>query len=415
MIEPKRKVLMLLENCPYEFDGRVPSEAGTLMKAGYAVSVVSVKPRRGRTFDVLNGVHLYQYPAPAEGSGLLAYLWEWTYALFVSFILSIVVLMRDGFDVVHTHNPPDILSLIAAFYKLFGKRFVFDHHDLSPEMYDARAGGGNRFLRSILVMFEQFSCRLADRIIATNASYKAMAVERGRVAPEKVTIVRNGPDLSRLNPVAADPDLRRRAGTILGYVGVMGPQDGVDHLLKALAHLVYDLGQRDVFCVLIGKGEMIPELKALAQQLRIADHVWFTGWVSDEDLVRYLSTADICVDPDPLNAFTDRSTMMKIMEYMALGKPIVAFDLCEHRVTAQAAAVYARPNEALDFAQQIALLMSEPARREAMGRFGRQRVENELAWPHQEKHLLEAYRLLFTRQPRVATNRSDDHEPIHDR
>ena len=398
MTESDRRVLMLLEDCPYCYDGRVPNEAQSLVRAGYHVSVISVMPRHGKMLDLIDGVHLYQYPAPPNGQSLLNYLWEYSYSLTISFVLSIVVLVREGFDVVHAHNPPDMLVLIAAFYKLLGKRFVYDHHDLSPEMYEAR-GGESRFLRRILLWFEQLSCHLADRIIATNGSYRAIEMGRGQVPAEKITIVRNGPDLRRMRRVNPDPDLRRRAATILGYVGVMGPQDGLDGLLRALHHLVYDLNRRDVLCVLIGGGDMLPELQVLAQELRLRDHVWFTGWLSGEELVPLLSTADICVVPDRSNPYSDQSTLVKTMEYMALGKPIVAFDLTENRITAQEAAVYARANDELDFAKQIALLMDTPEQREKMGRLGQERVETELAWPHQEKRLLDAYEKLFQHRP----------------
>ena len=387
---------MLLENNPYQFDPRPKREARTLVRAGYRVSVISPRPPGGKVYEVMDGVHLYQFLAPPAANGSLGYLWGYAYATGVSFVLSLVVLLREGFDILHAHNPPDTFFLVAAFYKLLGKRFVYDHHDLAPEMYYARfRGSGNRLVYQALVLLERLSCRLADHVIATNESYKAVEMERGRVPAERITIVRNGPDLERLQPVERDPALRQSTNTILGYVGTMGPQDGVDYLLRALHHLIYDLDRHDVFCVIIGKGDMLPELKALAKELHIEEYTWFTGWIPDEELIRYLSTADICVDPDPSNPFTDRCTMIKMMEYMALGKPIVAFDLPEHRVTAQDAAVYARPNDELDFARQIAALMDDPQRRQKMGQMGRERVETELAWAYQEKHLLEAYEALI--------------------
>jgi glycosyltransferase involved in cell wall biosynthesis len=388
-------VLMLLENNPYQTDGRVTREARTLVRAGYQVSVICPRSGGGRTQEVVDGVHLYQFPSPPDSKGFLGYLWEYAYATSAIFALSVVALFREGFDILHAHNPPETFFPIAAFYKLLGKQFVFDHHDLSPEMYRARSrGGGNRLVCYALVLFEKLTCRLADHVIATNESYKTVEMERGRVSAERITVVRNGPDLERLEPVEPDPTLRQRANTILGYVGLMGPQDSVDYLLRALYHLIYDLGRRDVFCVIIGRGVTLPELEALAKSLCLQDHVWFTGWITEEELIRYLSTADICVDPDPSNPFNDRSTMIKLMEYMALGKPIVAFDLPEHRVTAQNAAVYARPNDELDFAQQIASLMDDSDRRKKMGRLGRERVETELDWSHQAEHLLEAYKTL---------------------
>jgi len=390
-------VLMLLEDDPYQFDTRTKCQALTLARAGYRVSVISPRQPGGKLHEVVDGVHLYQFPAPPAGNGFLGYLWEYGYSMVATFALSLLVFFREGFDVVHAQNPPDTFFLIAAFYKLFGKRFVYDHHDLAPEMYYARfRDNGNCLVYHALVLLEQLSCRLADRVIATNESYKTVEMERGRVPAERITVVRNGPDLELLQPVDPDPALRKRANTILGYVGKMGCQDGVDYLLRAVRHLVSDLHRRDVFCVIIGPGTVLPELKALAKELRIQEYIWFTGLVPHEDLIRYLSTADICIDPDPSNPFNDRCTMIKMMEYMAFGKPIVAFDLPEHRVTAQDAAVYARPNDELDFARQIAALMDDPQRRQRMGKKGRERIETELAWSYQEKHLLEAYEALNT-------------------
>ena len=221
-------------------------------------------------------------------------------------------------------------------------------------------------------------------------------MRRGGVPAERIAIVRNGPDLARLRPVCPDPDLRRRAPHIFGYVGVMGVQDGLDYLLRALQHLLRDLGRDDFYAVIVGKGDALPGLKAMAAGMGLGEHVWFTGRIPDADLVRCLSTADICLVPDPSNPFNDRSTMIKIMEYMALGKPIVAFDLPEHRFSAQTAALYARPNDELEFARGLAQLMDDPARREAMGASGRRRVENELAWPYSVPHLLNAYRRLWS-------------------
>jgi glycosyltransferase involved in cell wall biosynthesis len=389
------KVLMQHENNSYQRDARPKREARALVRAGYRVSVISPMPPGGAGPSMSDDVRLYQFPAPPNAGGFLGYLWEYTYATIAIFVLSIVVLLREGFDILHAHNPPDTLALIAAPYKLLGKRLVYDHHDLAPEMYCARfRDRGNRWVYQALILLEKLSCRLADRVIATNDSYKAVEMERDGVPEEHIFVVRNAPDRERLNPVAPDPDLRGRAGTIVGYVGALGPQDGVDYLLRAAHHLIYELKRHDVLFVVIGEGDMLPELKVLAEQLEIGPYVWLTGWIPDQDLLRYLSTADICVDPDPSNPFTDRSTMVKMMEYMALGKPIVAFDLPEHRVTSGGAAVYARPNDELDFARQISALMDDPELRQKLGRMGVERVETELAWEHQEKHLLEVYETL---------------------
>jgi glycosyltransferase involved in cell wall biosynthesis len=316
--------------------------------------------------------------------------------MVATLLLSGLVQARHGFDVIHAANPPDTFVFIGLLYKAFGKRFVYDHHDLSPEMYQARfRGRGNRAVERILTWLEQLSCRSADRIIATNDSYRRLEMERSGIPPERITVVRNGPDPDRLRPMAPDLELRPAAGTVVAFAGVMGFQDGVDYLVRAIGHLVHDLKRPDVFCLLIGgKGDAQPSLKQLTRELGLEHHIRFTGWVSDDEYVRYLSTADICVIPDPANPFTDRSTMIKLMEYMALGKPVVAFDLHEHRVTAGDAAVYVPHNSERGMAEAIARLMDDPDQRDRLGRTGRSRIEQQLAWSYSVPALLEAYEAL---------------------
>jgi len=390
-----KRVLMLLENNPYPEDMRVRREAISLTAAGYDVTVICPAPKGRPWYETIDGVRAYRFRAPASGDGFLGYLWEYGYSLAATFFLSLLVCFRHGFDIIHAHNPPDLFVLIAMFYRITGKRFVFDHHDLSPEMYQARfRSGGNQFVFRVLVSFEKLTCWMADHVISTNESYKTVVMERGNVPEDRITIVRNGPNLNRVKQVDPDEKLRQKAGTIIGYVGVMGFQDGIDYLLRALHHLIHELDQTDFYCVLVGKGDARDSLIELAAELKLDDHVWFTGRVPDDDLLRFLSTADICVVPDPSNPFNDRSTMIKMMEYMALSKPIVAFDLPEHQVSAADAALYAQPNDELDFARQLALLMADADRRREMGRLGRQRVETELAWSQQEQCLLDAYQRL---------------------
>ncbi len=386
------RVLMLVENCPYPQDARVRHEAATLTRAGYEVAVIAQRSKRQLWRETVNDVRVYRYPAPPEGQGFLAYILEYGYSIVAAFVLSLVALIDHGFDVVHAHNPPDLFVFIGIFYKLFGKRFVYDHHDLAPEMYQAlNDDDGNATVHRVLIQLQHLSCRMADCIIETNESYKKLDMERSGVPEERMVVVRNGPDLERLRPSSPDPQLREKAEHILGYVGDMGYHDGVDYLLRSLRFLVHELERTDVYCVIIGTGDAWQELQDLATQLELDEYVWFTGYVTDQELIRYLSSADICVDPDPANAFTDRSTMIKIMEYMALARPIVAFELTEHRVTAQGAALYAKPNCEEDFARKIVQLLDDPARRESMGRIGRRRAETQLAWKHQEQSLLSAY------------------------
>lgn len=395
--QPSTRVLMLLENSYYPQDPRVRRESRALLAAGYEVSVIcpakSGQPRR----ETVNGARVYRYPKPRPLNGSIGYLWEYSYSMAATLLASLEVFWRDGFDIIHAANPPDTFVFIAALYKLLGKRFVYDHHDLAPEMYEARFGvKGRGLIYRAQVLLEKLSCRLADTVIATNQSYKAIEMRRDGVPEERITVVRNGPDLSLFQDAKPDPALKQDGKTLIVFAGVMGPQDGVDYLLRALSHLVHDLGRTDFSCVLVGGiGDAQESLKALVCELSLDSYVRFTGWVSDSDWVRYLASADICVDPDPSNPFTDRSTMIKMMEYMAAGKPIVAFDLPEHRFTGREAAIYARPNDEMEFARAIALLMDEPARREAMGSFGRKRVEAELAWHHSVPKLLKAYQTML--------------------
>ena len=386
---------MLLGNNPYPIDPRVRLEAVTLVGAGYDVSVLCPRSPGQRRTECIDGVDVYRYRNPVQPRGALGYVVEYGVATIAALAFAFRNLRAGGFDVLHAHNPPDTFSVVGSFFKPFGKRFVYDHHDLAPEMYDARFGpGAKRLVRRMLLLFEKLSYRVADHVISTNESYREIAMTRGGVSSEAVTIVRNGPDLRTTFSAAPDASLRARAQTILAYVGNMGRQDGIDHLLRALHHLVYDLGESSTLCVLIGRGDAHDDLRRLADDLDLADHVWFTGFIPRADLLRYVATADICVDPDPSNPFNDRSSMIKMTEYMALGKPIVAFDLPEHRFTAEAAATYAEPNDDFDLARVIAELSRDPERRARMGDYGRRRIEEALAWEYSVPPLLEAYKAI---------------------
>jgi glycosyltransferase involved in cell wall biosynthesis/peptidoglycan/xylan/chitin deacetylase (PgdA/CDA1 family) len=391
-------VLMLVENSHYPRDPRVRREAEALVSAGYNVSLIGPGYPHEPSRETINGVRVYRFLAPT-GSGALGYAWEYGYSMMATLCLSILVLWRDGFSVIHAANPPDTYIFIGLLYKLWGKKFIYDHHDLAPEMYRARFGNkGSQLVYKVLVGLENLSSRLADHVIVTNESYKTVAMRRASIAENRITIVRNGPDLNQLYLVKPDVRLYQKGKTIIGFVGEMGIQDGVDCLLRALRHLAYDLGTRDFFCILIGAGTALGDLKRLATELGLDDYVWFTGWISDpEDYRRYLSSIDIGVVPDPSNSYNDRSTVIKIMEYMALCKPIVAYDLPEHRFTAQDAALYATPNDESEFARIVAQLMSDPAKRKVMGSIGRARIESELAWSYSVPKLLNVYRGLLSK------------------
>lgn len=409
----QNRILMFLENLPFPQDLRVRREAYALCSAGYRVTVICPAATGQPCREVINGVSVYRYPPPSEANGFLAYVWEYAYSMAASFALSIVAFFSEGFDAIHAHNPPDTFVFIALFYKMFGKRFVYDHHDLSPEMYVARfRGGGRPMVYRALVWLEKFSCRHANRVIVTNESYKKVALDRGRVPEARITIVRNGVDLHRvMAPIQPDQALRQMGKTIIGYVGVMGFQDGVDYLLRALHYLIHGLGRTDFYCVIVGFGDALESMKALSQELRLEDFARFTGPVFGEDLRRILSAADICVDSSPANPYTDRSTMVKIMEYMSLGKPIVAFDLAEHRSTARGAAVYVTPNEERAFARTLAQLMDDPTRRMALGAYGRERIKTQLAWEYSVPNLLSVYRAVLPEANALATQSSPKTAP----
>ena len=400
-MRPKR-VLILVENLPSPFDRRVWQEAGTLRDAGYGVSIVCPTGKGCESkHELIDGIDIWRYNLPKEGSGALGYLVEYGAALLFTFLLSLRLWWKGGFDVVHACNPPDLFFLIGGLFKLLGKKFVFDHHDANPELYEAKFGRRG-FLWKVMVWLEQLTFRTADISIATNHSYRRIAIERGGMDPGKVFVVRSGPSLERMKIVPPVEALKKGRRYLVGYVGVMGKQEGIDYLLRAAAHLVHELKRADVHFGLVGGGTSLEEMKALAHRLGIAEYVTFTGRVSDGALLAMLNTADVCVNPDVANEMNDISTMNKVMEYMALGKPIVQFDLAEGRFSAQRASVYARRNDALDLAAKIAELLDDPARRADMGAFGRRRVENELEWRHEAPKLIAAYEALWDAAGRAA-------------
>ncbi|MCA0902373.1 glycosyltransferase family 4 protein [Qipengyuania aquimaris] len=390
-----RRVLIIVENLPVPFDRRVWQEATTLRDAGYEVSIICPAtkdyPKRRETID---GIEVYRHPLPHEAEGALGYALEYGSALFWELYLATKIAFTRGFDVIHACNPPDLIFMVAAFFKPFGKKFVFDHHDINPELYEAKFGRRDFFYK-LMCWAERMTFRMADMSIATNKSYRKIAIERGGMDPNKVHVVRSGPKLDRLKILPPKAGLKQGRKYLVGYVGVMGKQEGIDLLLETVKHLVYSKGRTDIHFGLVGGGTSLEEMKEMARELGVADYVTFTGRVSDQDLLDMLNTADVCVNPDVANAMNDASTMNKIMEYMALGKPIVQFDLTEGRYSAQDASLYARHNDPEDMADKIVELLDDPARRQEMGEFGRNRVINELEWQYEAPKLLAAYESLW--------------------
>jgi glycosyltransferase involved in cell wall biosynthesis len=387
----KWRVLIIVENLPCPFDRRVWQEALALRAHGHIVSIVCPK---GRGFDkgheILEDVHIYRYGLPLEAESALGYGLEYGLALFMQFALAIRVAVTRGFDVIHACNPPDTIFLIGRFFKLFGKRFIFDHHDINPELYEAKFGRRDLWYR-LLCRLERWTFATADASIATNESYRRIAIERGHMAPTKVFVVRSGADLTRVRALPARVELRRGKAHLVGYVGVIGKQEGLDLLLEAVAYMRRALHRDDVHFVIVGDGTELAAIRQLCRELALDDCVEFTGRIPDAALWEIMSTADVCVNPDRANDMNDKSTMNKILEYMALGKPIVQFDLTEGRFSAGEASLYARPNDVADFATRLCELLDDSARRATMGAIGRQRVEGGLAWHHQVPRLLEAY------------------------
>lgn len=392
-----KKVLIIVENLPSPFDRRVWQEATTLKQHGYGVSIICPTGKGyEKKYEEIEGIHIYRHNLPLEADGALGYLLEYSTALFWEFVLAWKVLFRHGFDAIHACNPPDNIFLVGGFFKLLGKKFLFDHHDINPELYEAKFGRRDFFYR-VMLAWERWTFRLADVSIATNESYKKIAIERGGMDPDKVYIVRSGPRLDRLKVLPPVEALKQGRAYLVGYVGVMGKQEGIDYLLQALKYIVYDRQRTDVHFGLVGGGTSLEESKALAASLGVAEYVTFTGRVSDDEMLAILNTADVCVNPDVANEMNDKSTMNKIMEYMALGKPIVQFDSTEGRFSAQEASLYARRNDVEDLAGKILFLLDHPEVRARMGSYGKQRIETVLEWRHEEPKLLAAYQALFAR------------------
>ncbi len=380
-------------------DRRVWQESTALRDAGWEVHVICPMGARQDTEAevVIDGVAIHRYPLRAATGGPAGYLREYGSALWHTFRLA----RRIGpVHVVHGCNPPDLFFLVARRLARRGTRFVFDQHDLVPELYLSRFGRGRDLLFRAVCRLERLTYRAAHVVIATNESYRQVALTRGGKRPEEVFVVRSAPAVERFHQVAPDEAARRGKPYLLCYLGVMGPQDGVDYALRALARLRDEVGRADWHAVFVGGGDTFEAMVALSRELGLSDLVEFTGRIPDEDLLRYLSTADVCLSPDPLNPLNDVSTMNKIMEYMAMARPIVSFDLREARVSAGDAAVYARANDESEFAKLISHLLDHPDERRRMGEIGQARVSGPLSWDNSRAALLAAYEAACRRAAR---------------
>jgi len=399
-----RKVLIIVENLPVPFDGRVWKEANALHSAGYDVCVLCPKGKGyERGYEVLDGIHIYRHPAPMEGNSPAGYVCEYGIALLWEWLYAWWIFVRRGFHVIQGCNPPDNIFLIALAFKLFGVKYIFDHHDANPELYYSKYEKKD-FVYRVQVWLERLTYHFSDVVMATNESYKTLAVSRGRVDPGNVFIVRNGPDLMKFKAVCPIPALKYGKSYLVGYVGNMSTQEGLDILLDVAAN-IKNRGRSDVHFTCVGGGPGLAELRRMSRDKNLEDTVNFTGRVPDKELLEVLSTADVCVNPDKPCEMNDISTMIKIMEYMALGKPIVQFDLKEGHFSAGEASSYAdKDNRVDDFAAKILWLLDHPEERKKMSDLGRRRVERELAWDYSVGNLLAAYQRAFGKRAQLPSS-----------
>ena len=391
----RERILILVQNLPVPFDRRVWLECQSLIDAGFRVAVVCPKGPGDPAYARVNGVEIYKYRPYAPGGSSASFVIEYLYSFLATLTLSLKASLRGRFVAVQSCNPPDLFWPIGLLFRLLhGSAFVFDHHDLCPELYQSRFPNGKQLVYRALRFMERCTMKTADHVISTNDSYREIAVGRDGVDQADVTVVRTGPDMTRLRPTQANSALRGSASHLAAYLGVMGPQDGVDLVVELADHVVHRLGRRDISFTLIGSGDCFDDLVSLSERLELTEFLTFTGRIPDAEVSAILSTADVGISPDPKNPLNDLSTMNKTMEYMTFALPVVAFDLHETRISAGDAAVYATPNDVAELAQLLIDLVDDEPRRRSMGTAGRARIEQELAWDHQAPRYVGVYEQL---------------------
>ena len=400
------RILFISQNRPLPRKKHVWNQLLALREAG--CEVVAICPRwdgaEAAPFERLDGIDIHRYPQPIAGGSALSYVHEYAVAFRWIRRLARQLAGERGFDVVQASNPPDFVLPAVRFLKHGGARLVFDHHDLAPELFVAKFGHEGGLLHRLMLAVESVNYRVCDLVIATNESYRRVAIERGGVRPQDVFVVRSGPDLDRFRAVPADPALRDGRSILICFIGAMAPQDGIDHAIRALARVRER--HEDWHAVFAGDGDVLEDLRRLSRELGLDDHIEFPGWLEDRELRALLSSSDICLAPDPKTPLSDASTLVKIAEYMAMSRPIVSYDLTESRITAGESAIYAKANDPLAFAQAIEELIDDPQRRRAMGELGRRRVEELFSWERSRAELLAAYSAVLERPPRAARARS---------
>jgi len=391
-----KHILIVIENLPAPFDRRVWQEASTLKENGADVSIICPKMKGyTKSYEVIDGIEIYRHSLPLEARGALGYLLEYSSAIFWEFVLSWKIFFKKRFHVIHGCNPPDLIFLTALVFKLFGVKYVFDHHDINPELYIAKFQRKDFFYK-MMVLFEKLTFKAANFSIATNESYKEIAIKRGGMAPEKVQVVRSGPSLKRLKLIPPVEKYKKGKKYLIGYVGVIGEQEGLDLLMQSAKEL--KAMRNDVQFAIVGGGTDLDNIKAYAREIGVGDMVDFYGRVSDQVLLEVLNTADVCVNPDKPTEMNNLSTMNKIMEYMALKKPIVQYDLKEGRASALKASLYVSHNDTREFAEKISYLLDNEEVRREMAEYGHDRVLNKLSWDYESEKLLRFYGKVLRRE-----------------
>lgn len=389
-----KHILIIVENLPVPLDRRMWQEARHLKSLGADVSIICPKMKGYiKSRETLEGIDIYRHPLPVEASGAIGYLIEYSTALFFEFFFALKIFFRKRFHVIHGCSPPDLIFLVALPFKLFGVKYVFDHHDLSPELFQTKFKG-NKWLYKALLFVEKLTFKTADFSIATNHSFKGIALQRGKLLAENVEIVRSGPDLRRFKIIPAGEQYKKGKMYLIGYLGLIAEQDGLDLLMKIAEILLKK--RNDIHFAIIGDGTELNNIKKMAADLKISSNIDFYGMVSDDTLLNaILNSCDVCVNPDIPNELNNLLTTNKVMEYMAVKKPVVQFDLKEGKYSAEQASLYALPNDLYDFAEKISSLLDNPEKRKEMGEFGYNRVINQLSWEHEKKNLENLYAKVF--------------------
>jgi len=389
----QKHILIIIENLPAPFDRRVWQEATALKEHGAEVSIVCPKMKGyTQSFEEIDGIKIYRHPLPPEARGPIGYLIEYSAAMFWEFLLAARIFLKHPFQVIHGCNPPDLIFVVALPFKLFGVKYVFDHHDINPELYVAKFNRKDWLYKAMLLL-EKLTFKVANYSIATNHSYREIAIHRGRMNPTKVKVVRSGPSLERLRITEGNSCHKKGKKFLVGYVGVIGEQEGLDLLLESVAYIK---NQRDdTHFAIVGSGTDLAKIQDLCSKMGLTKDITFYGRVSDEILLEVLNTCNLCVNPDKPTAMNNLSTMNKIMEYMALRKPIVQFDLKEGRASALEASLYAENNNTKDFANKITYLLDHPDKAREMAEYGYQRVKNELSWEFESKKLIAFYQRIL--------------------